>query len=109
MSTLACGCVAYSTDEPVAHVCGGYVVRDPWAAVILPPANPPTFFAYTSNGQKKEWMFDHNLGFFPNITMWAKDPAGKFTIEIAGDIQHTNANSVVIRFLTPVDGAAYCS
>jgi hypothetical protein len=83
-------------------------VRDPLAATY-PPAKPPEFFVYDSKGAKNEWTIDHNLGFPPNVATWGKDPDSKPTVPIQGEVLHTNQNSLVIKFLVPVDGVAYLS
>jgi hypothetical protein len=64
---------------------------------------------YPSNGAKTEWTIEHNFGFYPNVTTWAKDPDGKFTVPVQGNVQHTNENSLVIKFTVAVDGQALLS
>lgn len=105
-STSPCGCSTQGV--PVSCICSGYVIRDPWAAVYPPPAAPESF-TFDSKGSKNEWTIDHNLGFYPNVTTWAKDPSGNPTVAIQGNVQHTTTNSLVIKFNIPVDGIAYMS
>jgi hypothetical protein len=105
---LTGSCSAYPTSYPVATICGGYVVRDPWSAVY-PSDVTLQSYTFESKGSISEWKIDHNLGFYPNATTWAKDPDGKPSILIVGAVKHTNDKSLVITFNQPVDGIAYLS
>jgi len=106
--TSGCTCSAIGVGYPASHVCGGYVVRDPWSAVY-PPAEAPKSFVYTSQGHKTEWTIDHKLGFRPNVTTYALDVTGEPSIEVAGTIKHINNDSLIVVFTLPVDGKAYLS
>lgn len=80
-------------------------------AVAAPgPQGPPgtasagAFFHYINGVPSTDWVINHNLGFFPNVT----------TIENTGDIMegeivYVDANTVTVHFAYAVDGDAYLS
>jgi hypothetical protein len=61
-------------------------------------------FVHNQISAAATWNVDHNLGYFPHITIIMDDG----TI-VGADVDHTNINSAVITFPTPYTGKAVCS
>jgi hypothetical protein len=79
-----------------------------WTLVGNIKGNPGTpggsQYTHTQSSAASTWNVNHNLGYFPHITIIMDDG----TIVVA-DIDHLNNNSAVITFPTPYTGKAVCS
>lgn len=58
----------------------------------------------TQNAPSNVWTIDHNLGFFPNVTV--VDSGGT---QVEGNVIYNNINRVTIEFSTAFAGKAYLS
>lgn len=70
------------------------------------PAGPSQVVAYhyVQNSTSDVWVINHNLGFYPNVTV--QNSAGE-TCE--GEIVYTTTNSLTITFSSAFSGEAYLS
>ena len=70
------------------------------------PAGPSQVVAYhyVQNSTSDIWVINHNLGFYPNVTV--QNSAGE-TCE--GEIVYSTANSLIITFSSAFSGEAYLS
>lgn len=62
------------------------------------------WFEHAQSTPAQEWTIDHNLGFFPNVTIVSS--AGDI---LEPDLQYPNTNTVVVLFAGPVAGRAHLS
>lgn len=71
-----------------------------------PPGQGATTLSYTFEQQvdSASWSINHNLGYRPAVTV---QDYGKITIE--GEINHINANTLIITFSAAISGYAYLS
>jgi hypothetical protein len=60
------------------------------------------YFPFTQTVASSEWFIQHNLGKFPSVTV--KDSSGH---QVFGDVNHLDANSLVVSFSAPFAGDAY--
>ena len=65
---------------------------------------PLVSFVYTQSPASDTWVIEHNLSFYPNITVL--DSAGTI---LEGDISYTNSNSLTLYFSASFSGTAYLS
>lgn len=61
-------------------------------------------YHHTQNTPSNNWIINHNLGFFPNVTV--ADSAGSLC---EGEITYTNNDSLTIHFSSSFSGSAYLS
>lgn len=64
----------------------------------------PVAFTYTQSSASTNWVINHNLGFYPNITV--VDLSSNI---LEGDITYTDSNSVTLTFSRTTSGTAYLS
>ena len=64
----------------------------------------PTSFVHTQTATSDTWVVNHNLGFYPNVTVI--DSAGT---TVVGEIEYVNTNKLTIKFSAAFSGKAYCS
>ena len=81
-------------------------VQAPVTAPAPPPTPGPTGSSYvhTQATPAATWVINHNLGFFPAITV--EDSAGN---EVEGAITYNSANQVTITFSAAFSGRALLS
>ena len=97
--------VELSIVDPVAGVLSvngktGNVVID-YPDINTDPVNHVKYM-HTQNTPSNQWNINHNLGFFPNITVL--DNANRI---IEADTQYLNTNSVKIVMNVALSGVAY--
>lgn len=70
------------------------------------PVGPAPTIAYThtQNAVSSTWSITHNLGFRPNVTT-----INSAFLNIEGNVEHTDANSLTITFDIATSGVAYLS
>lgn len=61
-------------------------------------------FTYTPQDSSTTWTINHNLGYYPNVTV-----ADNFGTEFFGQVAYTSTNSLTITFSQAVYGTAYLS
>lgn len=61
-------------------------------------------YRHTQNVLSTEWTVNHNLNFYPNVTVF--NSAGD---QVEGTVTHTNETSLTINFSTPLSGKAHLS
>lgn len=59
---------------------------------------------YDKNVASNSWTINHNLGFYPNVTV--QDSGGSI---VEGEISYTNSNSLTVTFQASFSGKAYLS
>lgn len=59
---------------------------------------------HTQGVSSSSWVIDHNLGFYPNVTI--VDSGGSI---VEGEITYTNSNSLTASFQASFSGSAYLS
>ena len=94
-------------------------VSSPIVVTVTPPASPTVnlsqitvgainqpaiAYHHTQNTPSNTWVINHNLSFFPNVTV--ADSAGSLC---EGEITYTNNDSVTITFSSAFSGNAYLS
>jgi hypothetical protein len=65
---------------------------------------PESVYVHSQNTPSTSWVIEHNLGFFPNVTVV---DSGETQVE--GNVVYNNINSVTIDFSTAFAGKAYLS
>lgn len=65
---------------------------------------PESFHVHTQNTPSNSWVVDHNLQYFPNVTVV---DSGETQVE--GNVIYNNINRVTIEFSTAFSGKAYLS
>lgn len=65
---------------------------------------PTLAYVHTQNLSSTEWVINHNLGIYPQVTV--QDSAGT-TVE--GSIEYLDSNNLVLSFGYPFSGVAYLS
>lgn len=61
-------------------------------------------FVHTQSSASATWVVNHNLGFFPQVTVLSPG-----RIEVEATVEHVSANQVVITFNTAQTGQAIFS
>lgn len=97
--------VELSVVDPVAGVLSvngksGHVTID-YPDINIDPVNHVKYL-HTQNTPQTQWNVEHNLGFFPNVTVL--DNANRI---IEADIQYLNINNVRIVMNVALSGVAY--
>jgi hypothetical protein len=68
------------------------------------PAGTGSAFPFTQPTPSSAWTVNHNLGFFPTVTVYSVG-----SVEVEALVTHTSLNQTVISFSTPTAGTARCS
>jgi hypothetical protein len=95
-STCTCGqqdAITINTPTPVT-------ITEQQTAVTF----PALAFTYNQNLAASTWVINHNLNFFPNVTV--VDSAGSIC---EGEIQYVDANNLTLTFQAAFSGSAYLS
>lgn len=92
------------TNSLVQSVNGktGHVVID-YPDINASPVNHVKY-VHTQTEISNDWTVNHNLGFFPNVTILDNDTPPRI---IEADIRYLNTNSVRIIMNTAMSGVAY--
>ena len=92
------------TNSLVQSVNGktGHVVID-YPDINIDPVNHVKY-VHTQTTVSNDWTVNHNLGFFPNVTILDNDTPPRI---IEADIRYLNTNSVRIIMNTAMSGVAY--
>lgn len=92
------------TNSLVQSVNGktGHVVID-YPDINASPVNHVKY-VHTQTTVSNDWTVNHNLGFFPNVTILDNDTPPRI---IEADIRYLNTNSVRIIMNTAMSGVAY--
>lgn len=92
------------TNSLVQSVNGktGHVVID-YPDINANPVNHVKY-VHTQTVISNDWTVNHNLGFFPNVTILDNDTPPRI---IEADIRYLNTNSVRIIMNTAMSGVAY--
>lgn len=61
-------------------------------------------YRHTQNAPLTTWTVVHNLGFYPNVTVF--NSAGS---QVEGNVVHNDSNSLTITFSSTVSGKAHLS
>ena len=61
-------------------------------------------YRHIQNVLSTEWTINHNLNFYPNVTVY--NSAGAM---VEGTVNHTNATQLKITFSSSISGKAYLS
>ena len=61
-------------------------------------------YRHTQNASLTTWTINHNLNFYPNVTVF--NSAGN---QVEGNVTHTDETSLTITFSTAVSGKAHLS
>lgn len=64
----------------------------------------PIAYAHTQGVSNSVWVIQHNLGFYPNVTV--VDSAGTI---VEGEIEYTDVNNIRLTFSDSFSGKAYLS
>lgn len=104
--------VEYGTSAAVTNsgTTGAAVLEFTLPAGPTGPQGPPgrdgltTSFAYEQITPSSSWAINHNMNFFPNVTV--VDSAGS---DVVGSISYVNQDNLVITFSAPFGGKAYLS
>jgi len=93
-NTCTCGnCTAVTINEPAPIVLTSQTL-----------AIPAIAFHYTQMVPNNTWTIQHNLNFYPNVTV--VDSAGT---NVEGEVRYPNANQLVVSFQSAFSGDAYLS
>ena len=60
-------------------------------------------FTHTQSSASATWTVDHSLGRKPSVTI-----LNSSDIEIEGEVEHSDNNTVIVRFSVAVAGTAIC-
>lgn len=61
-------------------------------------------YTHTQSATSNSWTISHNLGFYPNVTVF---DSGNSMVE--GSVTHTSINSLTIAFSATISGTAHLS
>lgn len=91
-------------SSPVQSVNGktGHVVID-YPDINASPVNHVKY-VHSQTTVSNNWEINHNLGFFPNVTILDNDTPPRI---VEADIRYLNTNSVTISMNTAMSGTAY--
>ena len=67
-----------------------------------PPGPPGTEFIYSQGLPQTVWTINHNMGFFPSVTIVSS--AGGM---VEGDITYIDSNNLTVSFAVAFSGTAY--
>lgn len=96
--------VAFEDGRPKYHLYGPKD-NDVWPEEYVDLFTlPESVHVHTQNTPSNSWTIDHNLGFFPNVTVV---DSGETQVE--GSVIYNNINRVTIEFSTAFAGKAYLS
>lgn len=74
-----------------------------YRGVILQDFIDKAYYTHTQGSSSSTWNVSHNLGRMPSVSI--RDSSD---VEIEGVVEHTNVDSLVIKFNKAITGAAYC-
>jgi hypothetical protein len=98
---------AFEDGRPKYHLYGPKV-NDEWPDTYVDLFTlPESVYVHTQNTPASSWVIDHNLGFFPNITV--VDSSFPVPNQAEGNIVYNNLNRVTIDFSAAFAGKAYLS
>lgn len=63
-----------------------------------------TGYVHTQTASSNNWTVNHNLGYYPNVTV--VDSAGT---NVVGEVVYESINKLTIKFSAAFSGKAYCS
>ena len=96
--------------NPATPRIAATVVPSPQTTVtsgqVLNPSDIPALVSYqhTQSAASAEWTIEHNLSFFPNVTVI--DSGGNM---VEANVTYTNNASLVITLSSAISGVAYLS
>jgi hypothetical protein len=104
--TLASGEVGVEIDTNKMKIGVGNVAWNdlPYTGVDVDELVPLISYEHTQGISDAEWVIQHNLGFYPSVTVF--DSA---LSEVEGAIEHQDVNSLTITFSVAISGTAYLS
>lgn len=83
-------------SKPVAHIL---------SVGIQGPAGPgAAFYTHNQPVASATWVINHNLGYFPQITLFTVGGA-----EFEGEIVNTSVNQAIVYLATATAGTARCA
>ena len=59
-------------------------------------------YVHAQNENSETWTVEHNLNKYPSVSV--VDSSNE---EVIGEVQHTNANSLIVKFSAPFSGKAF--
>jgi hypothetical protein len=96
--------VAFENGRPKYHLYGPKS-NNAWPEEYVDLFTlPESVYVHSQNTPSTSWEIDHNLGFFPNVTVV---DSGETQVE--GSVIYNNINRVTIEFSTAFAGKAYLS
>jgi hypothetical protein len=96
--------VAFEDGRPKYHLYGPKD-NDVWPETYVDLFTlPESVYVHSQNTPLSSWVIEHNLEFFPNVTV--VDSGGT---QVEGNVVYNNINSVTIDFSTAFAGKAYLS
>lgn len=76
----------------------------------VPNQQPVGAFKWTQSSNSAVWVINHNLNFFPNVTVFdSSTTSWQVGNELEGDVQHIDNKTLHILFSLPVKGTALLS
>jgi hypothetical protein len=96
--------IAIDSGKPRYHLYGPRA-NDIWPTTYVDLFTlPESVHVHTQNSPSSSWVIQHNLEFFPNVTVV---DSGETQVE--GNVIYNNINRVTIEFSTAFAGKAYLS
>lgn len=96
--------IAVVGGRPKYHLYGPKA-NDVWPSTYVDLFTlPESVYTHTQNTPSSAWEVDHNLGFFPNVTV-----VNSAETQVEGNVIYNNINRVTIEFSTAFAGKAYLS
>jgi len=103
--------ITYSCSGTGTCTCGNcnqeaVTINEPAPIVLTSQtlAIPAIAFNYTQMVPNNTWVIQHNLNFYPNVTV--VDSAGTI---VEGEIHYTDTNNLTVTFTSAFSGNAYLS